>query len=530
MPLSLPHLSRLIQAEAIAVSSGTHEPIRLAAFLYAACRRLITEEASAETGFALAADDWTLDQAVEKLARLSPDLSPSALFGKILSALLAIDQSFAPDRDHPGPLHPNLIPTFTLLNATGDPDPILQGKVYHWISGPSVLRQARKFGRAHRGPSEFLDPVTRHLEHLSFYLSTGDRAELVSIRHELVHRPSQLERIGRIMRDEQSFRIGLCPLSGDWHPLFQVPEGVMPPGFCALERNAMAHAGSLERHLAQVIDQAVVDDLRLLVFPELSLDEPQRIFLENELAKRSSKLLAIIAGSFHTSDRPKPYNETVVLDASGFRFWPHRKNGRYSIPGGTTLSSFFPVEAGMFLSQELPEYIRYGDELLFFDSSLGRLVLLICADALDEEEPTYLPLIRKLRPDLVLVVSMSPQTEDFRMFVKAMVRQGVGVLFVNAACICGSLNGQDDSDLVFMDLALRELKESPPTRWRWSAADRPPQWFDRRRKIWVTLLPDEEEDRRKAVWRLRPNVVIDGGQGLGIVLDLVPFLSPLLKR
>lgn len=513
-------LAEVIRFEAQEVLRGKGERIRLAAFIFGGCRKLIEEDRSADTGFSLRQEQWQLEEALYKLSELDLDLSIGELFGKLLSGLLAIDQSFRPDQNHPHPYHPNLTTSSTMLSVPGDPNPVLQGEVYHWVNIPSVLRRAHKIGRRKKGPSEFLDPVTKNLEYLTLYLSENKRLKLRSLRHEIVPRRAQLERSGTLVH-QRDFRIALCPLIGRWHPTFEIPDEVEPPAFRAIPKNSILHPSELEEHLDHLISQSIEEGIRVLIFPELSLDEPQRLFIEKQLRERQSKLLTIFAGSFHTGGIPKPYNEAVALDAAGFRFWKHRKNSRYAVKAGTKLDSFFPHEIGLVLQEELPEYIKYGDELWFLDCSLGRLAMLICTDALDKHPLSYLPTILALRPELVMVLSMSDVTSDFESFVFDMARHGIGIAFINAACACSATDG---ADLMLLDLAIRKLPGAPPVRWRWPAPGSTPCWYDSRGKRWVQLEQGEEHAKSLAVWRLRKN-----GLTYGVVVDLPALLGGLLE-
>lgn len=520
VPFSTSRLIELIRLEAQEVRAGRHERIRLAAFLFAGCRRLIEEDKSSETGFALRQEQWPYGDALRQLSELDLRLSSAELFGKFLSGLIAIDQSFSQDQKHPHPLHPAITDFSTHLATPDNSDPVLEGIVYHWVNLPSLIRKVRKAGRKMLGPREFLDPVSKNLEYLTIYLHDNRRPALRSLRHDLLPYITQIERSAKLI-SQNDFRIALCPLIGCWHPRFEIPEGIFPPAFRAIE-NSIAHSEDLQKHLYGLIRQAAAEEIRILVFPELSLDEPQRVLVEKIIREIPNKLLAIFAGSFHTRDNPKPFNEAVVLDPAGFRYWYHKKNSRYAVPSGTVLDKFFPNQSGLIISEELPEFIQFGDELSFFDTPLGRLATLICTDAIDEHEHSYLPLLLSLRPELIFVLSMSDVTKDFRAFTDRMVRNGMGVLFINAACACRQTA---DEDLVFLDLAVRQITNTVPVRWRWPATGEAPEWFDNRGHTWVSVKPEEEESRSRGVWRLR-----QGSDNYGLVLDLAQVLAPLLER
>ena len=512
-------LIEIVRPEAVSTRNQQQELIRLGAFLFAGCRKLVEEDNSSATGFSIAPDRWSLGQALHQLTILNSKLDNSGLFGKFLSALLSIDESFSPSRSDPHPYHPAIAETFTNLATANDREGILRGIVYHWVNMPSALRLRRKADRSTVGAHYFRDSVTSHLNNITFFKPDRDLPMLHSIRHSLLPRRSQLDRSDRLLAGGD-FRVALCPLIGSWYPVFEVPKGVRPRAFRALEDNSIANEPDLRHHLDLLIDAAIADDIRVLIFPELSIDHPQRSLLEKHLLERDSKLLAIFAGSFHTTHRPRPFNEAAVIDASGFVYWKHRKNSHYSVSFGEDVGKFFPKEKEAVLSAEMPEFINYGTTLSFLDTPIGRIVLLICTDAICEHELGYLPLIFKIRPELVIVLSMSEVTRDFRGFVERMARHAIGVIFVNAACVCASHRGVD---LALVDLAFTQVRDSLPNRWRWPANGDAPEWYDYNKHIWTALTPAQEDLKNFGAWRL-----CGQGQVLGLVLDLATILGGIL--
>ena len=164
------------------------------------------------------------------------------------------------------------------------------------------------------------------------------------------------------------------------------------------------------------------------------------------------------------------------------------------------------------------------------------MALLICADAIAADDRGYLPLIRRLRPDLLLVVSMTPETPPFEAFAEEMARYWIGSVFVNAHCVCqpprrvgwlGRLlsslglrkvwpQDHQTPSLAACDLALYEADGCPPTRVRWRLGQDEPECFFFKTvdgiKGWRGL---SQTSGRTGV-----SLLTRGGERLGLVLDL----------
>jgi hypothetical protein len=184
-----------------------------------------------------------------------------------------------------------------------------------------------------------------------------------------------------------------------------------------------------------------------------------------------------VAGSFHewpggtTSAEVLPYNEARLLDHTGQTLLKHQKKKGFRIHRSYVTPQFFPG----FLPEQLPsgvsevfEGIEDGSALAVLDTTLGRLALLICFDAIAADpEGGYEHLVQCLRPDLLLVVSMSPKTAPFEAFFNRMSEHWIGTLFVNAHCLC-----RPSEILASSNLALFELQGAPPTRAHWRKGEK----------------------------------------------------------
>jgi hypothetical protein len=543
---SIQRLTALLGNEAEQTREGRQEPIRLAAFLFAACRWLTRNRPTVEMRSAgrpprrrdRGGDDLAV--ACRILAELKPGVEPPELFVALLAALARIDAHFKPWMDA------RSIPVSTFLGGAGA---MLSGEVFHWVNGPSLLREVRAWAyETQPGPQQYRDPVQDSLANLGFYLMPDDSfpgapAAVRNALYELGARRPALAASRALIEGAQAFRIVFCPLPADWHTRFDLLRDGAATGFTALREDPIDRPETLARHVDLMMSEAEAVEARLLIFPELTLDPALRQRIVRRLEGGSS-LLAVCAGSFHiwSPGAVRPRNEALVLDGGAFPLWTHCKNGAFDLRPGFARANpqLFPrIAAGALPAEGLPELIELGTELQFLDCPLGRIVVLICADALDrnpDTHPSFLGAILALRPDLVLLLAMSPKTASFHPFLEDMVRQGIGVLFVNAACACSpgapsgaptansapsgapTANGEEADDLAFFDLCLAELPGSPPTRLRWKLGG-DPEWLRHRKGPWRPIAPSGDDT----------GVHLLPSRG-GLVVNLEAALTPLLRK
>ena len=418
--------------------------------------------------------------------------------------------------------------------------PVLRGTVQVWLREASLLRSFRKRFEddSHSVEMKYEPEPDRHLNRLTFFLKGPDRLDVSTPRRIEEERDSWQPLVldSAVWAKRGTLRIALCPLPGPWRPQFDLLQEGKKWSFLALPELQEDEEDALCKHLQSVLEEVKRRKIHILVFPELSVDPRRRGFLRAALKTlRPNPLLAVFAGSFHISDDgdPVPYNQAIVWDGRGASLWEHLKRGRYRLSRGQlalpATRTFFPK------MPETPvgpawERIRKGNELVVVDTRLGRLALLVCADAL-EPEREHLDIIGRIRPDLVVIIAMSPKTAEFDRARARLVSQNIGVLLVNAACVCTV--GQPDSDeLALADLSFHESDDLPPTRWRWRVG-RSPEWYRYRRS---DRKSGSKENSSSAVderspWRPVEELRGDGEGvvsllegGAGLVLNLGAYL------
>lgn len=471
------------------------EFLPFAAHLFAAGTQLLLNEGSARLMEPLqprAAED--LESLRAHLAGLSESLGAPSLYQEIIEALITIESEFVR-----GKLEASLPPSTVLRPLTSPSYRGITGVVQHWLRPRSVLGSLRE-ARLRDAPSHPPDPAPHpgiYLDRLAFYWDSDP--QLPGVR--TVPSNWRTRRLYKDWEDRDSplkpFRIALCPLEGPFHPQFSIDsKGAY---FHARTDGPIQGSDELESCLDSVLDAAAEAGVHLILLPELTIDTKARECLQRALrvrSRRPSSLYGVVAGSFHVWDselppdgaiEPSPINETLFLDHTGAPISTHCKKGRFRVPAAAlkSLPALFPGGASD-PHPEIFENIRYGTELKILDTSLGRLALLICADAIFADDRGYLPVIRRLRPDLLLVVSMTPETEPFESFAEEMSRYWIGSVFVNAHCLlekAAAAMAQGGlppprANLAACDLALHQNAGCPPSRARWRFGQPEPEYFD----------------------------------------------------
>ena len=446
-------------------------PLSLAAHLFAISCCLLQDQRdpglfNGESVSVIRSWEDTLNQ----LGALGPETDVHTLYWMIIRILCAVEASLT-ERDGP------ILPDFTEIKQP------LGGKVYHWLRPDSELARLRS-DRFQDAPESKRPPPPPHhpTDHLNtlgmFWESDPLLPAFQSPAKQERHTIPLLKDSGRSAAVNGLFKIALCPLLGDFHPVFEIERSGRD--FTTCRRAGIHNCVSMQEHLTGILEAASEGGVHLLVFPELCVDKSMRDHIRNWLFGhnrkrlrdlRSVTLQGIIAGSFHvwrTANPNRPYNETVLLDQKGKNLMQHEKRGKFRIRRDQVNSApqFF-IHRPKTLQGEIEEKIQYGNHFQILETALGRLAVVICADVLEADPYGYQPLIERLHPDLLFIISMSAETERFESFFRRMAEHGIGTLFVNAACIC---DPQKSPILAAANLALFEPAGAPPSclRWVWS--------------------------------------------------------------
>jgi predicted amidohydrolase len=258
----------------------------------------------------------------------------------------------------------------------------------------------------------------------------------------------------------------------------------------------------LTAYLAQLAELLEAAGVHLLVLPELSVTGAARAQLE-VLLTRSRSLVAIVAGSFHVwrDGHDSPFNEAAFCLPRDVA-WTHQKSGFFRVTRRdiAELGAFFPAPIPG-LQPQVVEGIRRGSVLHFWDTRIGRIALLICADAIAKEN--VITAIERCRPNIVLLPSMSMKTAPFEQLAESLTRHGISVFYVNAGSLCEL---RPETLAAFVHLGLPALHQAPPTRFRW-------------------LRNQSPEAHHLGGWRAASNADVEVvGKKDGIIIDLTTHL------
>jgi predicted amidohydrolase len=481
VPLLVSHVHELVRRAKDEVPE-IERPIWLAAHLFAACsylcetRRVPRLEGRGEQG-----DPEGFAAAVRRLQALAPGSDMDVVREHLLTALLDIDREYTEPRKRAG------FPAITkLIPFPEDPrtQRTIQGEVQHWVRPVSewtLLRRLREGAassslppRPPPAPAERLQRLgmlweTQVLPPYTRPVSSGSTAALSSL-------------VGASLRSEppKPFKIALFPLPASFRPQFQILR----------HRDEFTATGTIHPHGAWMDDIAAAlaaarrADVRIVLFPELCINEPAREAIAAWLRERYDHgLLGVVAGSTHITGEQGVRNEAPILGFEGSVVWHHDKRGRFRIPKAALCNAghLFP-DLPSPLPEVVHEGIEAGNDLYFVDTAVGRIAVVICADAI--EPGGFDAAIARACPDFVFVVSMSNETRRFRDKANELEQRGIASLFVNAGCVC---EGKDE-DLAFAYLSLLRTKGAPQTRVRWrnrgKDAGTELVWFDFHLKDW----------------------------------------------
>lgn len=361
-----------------------------------------------------------------------------------------------------------------------DPASGLAGVVHHAWKGQAVWRatQHRRREAVGPGPTSYALRPGDQLDHLWLAWDRGAPLGYTPLAQRGLASRRVVTALGERL-GAGSLRVALCPLLGSPGPQFRV--GGAGDTFSACRE----HAPVDERALADVFAHAREQEISLLLLPELHV-RPEEL---PALAGAGGPVL-MVAGSFHVADGEGLRNRAPVLVDGGHRLWGHDKRGYFRVV--RSVASAAPFEAAAVVAEEVCEGIVGGGALTVLDTSLGRIAVVICADVLDTGG--YVRAIEDARPEILLIVSLSPDTRPFEAFAEHLERHGISTLYVNAA--------RPPALLAMCWLALHGSGDLPPTRVRWPAGGILEAW-DRKQK-----------------WKAAPGSVAWIDPVLGMVVDL----------
>jgi predicted amidohydrolase len=387
----------------------------------------------------------------------------------------------------------------------------MRGTVRCWLRPPSALR---KLIGSRPGPAHYQYRPIDQLQCLGMLWESDQVPWLRPVPWPTPPAPALIEHSGQRLGRRGCFRIALCPLIGSFWPRFAMLSGLSQ--FAADTAEPMHAPQLLTGHLDRLIDLARDREIDVLVLPELTVDAQALTRLKQRLGTAVFPH-AVVAGSFHVMDGDSRRNRAPILDQNGRTLWSHDKRGHFRVtgsqmhamarllaPGQPRLFSDTPPSPDR--DAEYFEGIQHGDTLHILDAPLGRLAVLICADALDLSGG-YRSLVHAGSIDLLLIIGMSGKTSDFWRWAEDLRRLRTVVLFVNAGCLlqCSKPN---DVEALAAFMCLPWSKDRHPVRVRWRHGTNSLEVLDDKEgQAWVSHPPDGD------ALTLLP-------EGLGLVVNL----------
>jgi len=421
-------------------------------------------------------------EVLDYLEKTPPLIDGPTLFQTLGKALQLLEEELTDDRSG----RTGLPPETPLVESHGGCQ--LGGTVVHWIRPSSSWRTERERRRplADRlpphptpHPGDFLHRLAMH------WNSDPQQPELARPRVPRGAIPLIEE---SAPGEAEGFRIALCPLESAWYPLFELsPDSQF---FRALGPDSFQDPEGFHTYLETLVQAAVEEEVHLLVLPELMVDRAARKHLVSLMKRRPIRRgkavppYGLVAGSFHTWEDgadPKvhePANRSHLLDSRGETLLTHDKRGKFRLTPHQLKAAarFFPnLPPSLPLEiSEIQEGIRHGPTVQVLDTRLGRLALAICADCIAPDLTNLESVLIGLRPDLLLIVSMTDETEKFEGMMGPMAERGIASVFVNARSLWEK-PPRNRPVLAAANLALAEPEGAPSTRARWCLGAEEPE-------------------------------------------------------
>jgi predicted amidohydrolase len=473
------HALPILQAKAHACVRGSEESrIDFLANLFVVCTYLQEAESSAEMRSVILFDSpesvegW--DDVPDTVQRIAAGHAGPP-YAALMALLLSLEQHFPWDFPEGETIHVLTVPVFIPTVEHGD----VRGTVHCWIRPPSGLRTlVVKREEVDGGPTHYHYRPIDHLRCLGMIWDRGLIPRLQPVLWPGEPAPALMDDSGQRLERRGCFRVALCPLAGPFWPRF----ALLPDARrFAIHADAPMHAPELlGAHLDELLTQARDHEIDILVLPELTIDTQALTRLQQGLGKETFPQ-AVVAGSFHVVHGDTLRNRAPVLGQDGRELWSHDKRGHFKVTGrqiralGRASESGEPglfcdtLPADHGANEECLEGIGHGDTLQVFDAPIGRVAVLICADALDPPAK-YRGLVEEASIDLLLIIGMSAKTADFLRWAEDLRRLRTAVLFVNAGCLLQRLDPNDPEVVAFMSLPWRQKEHPVRVRWRFGGS------------------------------------------------------------
>ncbi len=415
-----------------------------------------------------------VDAALDSILALDEASRVSDCYPVLLAAMRAIDADIV--RSFNGRPRLPVLDEATALTTMACGEREVAGVVNHWLRPRSQLKQHLR--RRQAVTSKYFEPISPQafLENLGMQWERAGQASVAKRKS-----PPSFSDL-KIVRG-RPFKFALFPLNENGEPTYFAKFRIAPGTsvFCIDQDEPMSGAGNLEQILEDI--KARYQDCQMLIFPELMIHSRGRDILRDWTIMPNR---AVVPGSFHVWDRPgeAPWNESTFILAEDMLF-RRRKLGDFRLtPKQQQHLRKTGALAGHGIDGDAREGIQLDREFQFADLSLGRIGVLICADAINATGLWLEEAVFENAPDLLVLVCMSSDTDRFLDFANRACLKGVSVLLVNH---CSPGDGRVS---VGCYTAAPELDGGPPGWVQWvfrGTTDPKPELeaYDFRSKSWL---------------------------------------------
>ncbi len=286
-------------------------------------------------------------------------------------------------------------------------------------------------------PNQYPPSIAQSLLHIATWATSHTGVDVCRAPVDLEHGAFAGATDDLARRD---YVIALCPLTTSCMTRFVSGFGANGDRFRVDQASPLTSEARLWQHLDTIGLELADAKARLVLLPELVVPAQISVPFSKQISSRSHGGCLFFAGSFHvpSSNGQPPVNRMPVVDDQDV-LYHHDKRGFFKInhqhlEAMKGWKHIFRVPPATGEHQSYIEDIRFGAQVATIESELGRLVGVICADGLEPMELKQALL--DLRPDLLLVASMSMKTAAFERLATELAERHGGMAFANARPVC----------------------------------------------------------------------------------------------
>jgi hypothetical protein len=202
--------------------------------------------------------------------------------------------------------------------------------------------------------------------------------------------------------------------------------------------------GKISRLINFILRKCIRENVHIVVFPELTINEKLRDYVSNWLKtnNKKKKIIMVVAGSYHILKDKQKYkyeNSCIVYRFDGKKLWEQRKMNQFQMDESDLKKLKSSKEKGFEKFRELLENssrkswekIDISNKLTIYDSAIGRMAITICLDYFVKEKEK---LLIEPHVNLIFVPSMSRSLRRMNISNLDYGTFGMGSIFCANSC------------------------------------------------------------------------------------------------